>query len=216
MALGSGTLFVVGTTYGGHLLMARAAPRFEPVPALEPRSTGSPTYSPDVPANDWRAMLTSNACPTPCARGPACAAAPTTCSSGLACIPGTGHEPFASSETWMLHLSAVQETGPGGIALDPCRTGRDFWVCRSGTSNCASQRDACDHGSKSTTGIPVTGAEIAARSIVLDVHEGGPATPPLARTLPIQDLVRSGLCNGFGRAAVGGGIGRVTYFLLPP
>jgi len=79
-----------------------------------------------------------------------------------------------------------------------------------------SQRDACAHGAKSTAGIPITGAEIAARAIVLDVREGGPTAPTFARTLPIQDLVRGGLCNGFGRAATGGGIGRVTYFLLPP
>ena len=51
---------------------------------------------------------------------------------------------------------------------------------------------------------------------VLDVREGGRNAPIIATTRPIENMVRGGLCNGFGRDAVGGGIGRVTYFLMPP
>lgn len=214
ISLGVGSAFVFGTTYGGHVRASATAPREPAPPKATPRSTAMPNQN-APPPSDWRSALVSTTCSTPCARGPACVTNPTRCTSGLTCIPGTGREPFASDETWMLHLSAVQETGPDGTRLDPCQTGRDFWACRSGTNVCASQRDACAHGSKSTIGIPITGAEIATRAIVLDVREGGPDTPTIATPLPIQNLTRTGLCNGFGRDAIGGAIARVTYFLLP-
>ena len=215
LALGAGGLFVFATTYGGHVLNSARAGR-TPAPQT-PAPEAAPLVIPGTPTlPDWRVALAGSTCALPCARGAACAVNPTKCSSGLTCIPGTGREPFAPEETWMIHLSAVQETGPDGKALDPCRTRRDFWVCRAGTAACASQRDACSHGAKSTVGIPVTGDDIAKRAIVLEVHEGDPTAPPIASTLPLENLVRGGLCNGFGRDAVGGGIGRVTYFLLPP
>jgi len=215
LALGAGSLFVFGTTYGGHLLVSATTASRQPAPTVAASPPMQPSRPEGSQAVDWRSVLMSGTCDPPCARGPACVANPTACSSGLTCIPGTGREPFAAEETWMLHLSAVQETGPDGKALDPCRTRRDFWVCRGGTTVCASQRDACANNAKSSVGIPITGAEIAARAVVLDVREGSPGAT-IATTLPIENLVRGGLCNGFGRNAVGGGIGRVTYFLLPP
>ena len=215
LALGAGAVLVFGTTYGGHLLISAASN--SPAPAVLTSPPPTVPQSPQrEPGNDWRAALTGTPCALPCAAGIACPANPKECTSGLACIPGTGRESFDPGETWMIHLSAVREVAPPGTVIDPCVTRRDFWVCRSGTTTCVSQKDACAHSGKSSHAIPVTGAELAANAVVLEVREGGPSTAKIAETLPIQNLVRGGLCNGFGRDAVGGGIGRVTYFLLPP
>jgi hypothetical protein len=226
-ALFLGIVLVGGTTFGGYLVkhagedgQVSSPPEITPtsVPGggYDSPSTGGPSaHDP----SDWRIELRAAACSSPCSAGAACPARPTKCTSGFTCVPGSGAEPLGLTETWMFHLSAVQELGPDGTRSDPCITRRDFWVCRSGTTDCIAQSDACSNAvaaATSTAALPVTGAEIAAAGVVLDVHEGGPTGPLVATTRPIVRLQRGGLCRGFAVGAVGGRIDKVTYFLQPP
>lgn len=217
-ALVVGLFLIPTTTLGGYLLVNSRGERVQPprTPATTTTSTIPPVVSPSPPTDKWQALLRGQVCDAPCIGGWACAAKPTTCTSGLTCIPGAGADRFADEEMWAIHLSAVQESPGGGAPVDPCRTRKDFWVCRSGTSICATQADACANGSKSVAGIPVTGAELAHKGLSLEVREGSSGGPLLAKTETIVDLRRGGLCRGFSAKAVGGDVRRVTYFVLPP
>lgn len=164
---------------------------------------------------DWRGALIAESCAPPCSGGQACEARPSRCTSGLTCIPGSGAEQFAADESWMLHLSAVQEVGATGQLVDPCQTQKDFWVCQSGTGICVAQTDACAHAGKSAGSIPVTGAQLDHIGIGLDVRVGGPTGPVIATTSSIRNLRRGGLCRGFAVGATGGGVAKVSYFVLP-
>lgn len=89
-------------------------------------------------------------------------------------------------------------------------------MCRSGTSTCASQAEACANSGRSSVSIPVSGAELDHLGLLLDVHVGGPVGPIVGVTSPIRNLRRGGLCKGFVVKASGGSLARVSYFVLPP
>jgi len=191
LAIVVGLLLVPATTFGGYLLVTGQSGAKADQPT---RNTAAPdvplagaTPAP-LPDGDWRAVLRAQTCSVPCVGGWACPSKPLACTSGLTCIPGTGGDRFTDDETWTLHLSAVQELGPGGALVDPCKTQKDFWVCRSGTTVCASQADACANASISTAAIPVSGAEIAHDGLSLEVRDGSPGGPLLAKTENVVDL----------------------------
>lgn len=218
LALLAGGVMVPATTFGGCLLATgqqavpgqRTTTHDAPVPA-PPAQAASPARD-----SDWQALLRGQGCESPCIGGLACLPKPLACTSGLTCIPGTGDDRFGDDEVWTLHLSAVREGAPDGTVIDPCRTRKDFWVCRSGTAICVSQSDACGHAANSAASIPVTGAELAHQGLSLEIRAGSGAGPLVAKTETIVDLRRGGLCRGFSAKAVGGAVQRVTYFILPP
>lgn len=218
LALLAGVVMVPATTFGGYLL----ATGQQPTTGQPPPATDAPAPAPPgqaitpVAGGGWQALLRGQACEPPCIGGLACLSKPLACTSGLTCIPGAGDDRFADDEVWSLHLSAVREGAPDGTVIDPCRSRKDFWVCRSGTAICVSQSDACRHAANSAASIPVTGAELAREGISLEVRLGSAAGPLVAKTETIVDLRRGGLCRGFSAKAVGGAIQRLTYFILPP
>jgi hypothetical protein len=219
--LALGVVLVGGITFGGHLV-GNASERRQPSPQGTPNDLPPTTLGPSaepIPSADWWTLLRGADCPVPCVGGTACSLKPTRCTSGFTCVPGSGVELLDAPETWMLHLSAVQERAPDGSRLDPCVTGRDFWVCQAGTSNCIAQKDACSNAVAAATSgaaLPITGAEIASGTFVLDVRDGGVVGPVVATTRPIRRLQRSGLCRGYAIGATGNQVDKVTYFLLPP
>jgi hypothetical protein len=205
---------------GGYLLVDRggsegadASPPTPPadVPVVRPQPQPQPQA-----LDDWRSALGGGTCDSPCIGGVSCPSNPVQCTSGLSCIPGTGAERFADVETWTLHLSAVLEFDAAGQAINTCQTRKDFWVCRAGTTTCASQAEACNNRSRGLAAIPVSGAELNELGVTLDVRLGGPTGPTVAVTAPIRHLTRGGLCKGFAVTARGGAVGKVTYFVLPP
>ena len=214
LALALGCALVGGTTTGGYLLTHNNSGQLglapgPGVPRVSVAAQNTPLF------NDWRAQLTAANCAEPCAGGSLCTSKPVECTSGLSCIPGAGAERFANEEGWSIHLSAVQELDATGQLVDPCQSQKDFWVCRSGTSTCASQAEACANGGRSSTAIPANGAELDHLGLLLDVHVGGPTGPILGVTSPIRNLRRGGLCKGFVVKASGGGLAKVSYFVLP-
>jgi hypothetical protein len=216
LALALGGALVGGTTIGGYLLThdTRAtSPAVRPVDG----AAVEPVVPPNAPPlNDWRGHLTGPTCDAACVGGLQCAAKPLDCTSGLSCIPGTGTERFANDESWMLHLSAVQELDGSGQLVDPCESRKDFWVCRSNTAICASQAEACANAGRTLAPIPVYGAELDHVGVALDVRLGGPTGPIVAAAAPIRNLRRGGLCRGFVVKTSGGNIAKISYFLLPP
>jgi len=217
LVLLAGGVMVPATTFGGYLLATGQQPAAgQPAAADDARVPATPaqTVAPVV-VGGWQALLRGQACEPPCIGGLACLSKPLACTSGLSCIPGAGDDRFGDDEVWALHLSAVREGAPDGTVIDPCRTRKDFWVCRSGTATCVSQRDACGHGANSAASIPVTGTELAREGLSLEVRLGSAAGPLIAKTETIVDLRRGGLCRGFSAKAVGGDVQRLTYFILP-
>lgn len=206
-----GAALVGGTSIGGYLLIHNNE-RLEGAPHIAIPAKMAEQEKVD----DRRSALAGATCPSPCSGGLACRAKPVECTSGLSCVPGLGTEPLADTEGWALHLSAVQEVDQSGRLVDPCKSQKDFWVCRNGTTLCASQADACAHHGKSVDSIPVVGVEFGHAGLTLDIHLGDPTGPVIATTSPIRSLLRGGLCRGFAVAASGGDIARVSYFVLPP
>lgn len=215
-----GLSMVGGITLGGVLETA------SPVEA-----SGNPVPTPPVTAAvkelpnsqsawspDWVSQLHSAAeCASPCSGGVLCQMKPVKCTSGVTCVPGVGSELLGVEERWSIRLSAVQERGPTGERLNPCATGRDFWLCRDGV--CVAQSDACSNTNPvgaSRAGLVVTGAELATEKVVLEVREGGAEGALLAMTRPLPPLQRGGLCKGFVVPASGGAIHQVSFFVLPP
>jgi hypothetical protein len=214
LALGLGGALVGGTTTGGYLLTHNTlspSPLAPPL-VIAPAAVVAPIAQ---QPSDWRALLSAASCAAPCSGGQLCASKAIECTSGLACVPGTGAERFADGESWALHLSAVQELDGTGQLVDPCQSQKDFWVCRAGTSTCASQVQACANSGPSAMSIPVSGSELDHLGLSLDVHVGGPSGPIVGVTSPIRSLRRGGLCKGFVVKASGGGLAKVTYFVLP-
>lgn len=214
LALALGGALVGGTTTGGYLLTHSISGPLPFVPPVE--VARAPIVAPNAqPPSDWRALLSASSCADPCAGGLLCASKTVECTSGLSCVPGTGAERFADEESWAIHLSAVQELDGTGQVVDPCRSQKDFWVCRSGMSTCASQAEACANSGRSSAAITVSGAELDHLGLSLDVHVGGPSGPIVGVTSPIRNLRRGGLCKGFVVKASGGGLAKVSYFVLP-
>jgi hypothetical protein len=204
------------TTLGGYLLVNGSVGNRRAAPAAAANNPSPPPTFAPAPGANWQAMLRGQFCEAPCIGGQACTSKPLLCTSGLTCIPGAGDDRFADEEVWTLHLSAVLEAPAGGAVVDPCRTRKNFWVCRSGTTICASQDDACANAGSSSASIPVTGAELAHQGLSLEVRSGSGVGPLVAKTETIVDLRRGGLCRGFSAKAVGGDVRRLSYFVLPP
>jgi hypothetical protein len=221
-ALLFGIVLVGGVTLGGYL---------STLPSQVPPSNGSGAPEPDVPQSqvpstpparatltEWQTRLQWSSCISPCAGGVACTQKPTPCTSGFTCVPGPGGSPLESSEPWVFHLSAVVEVDSTGVDLDPCATGREYAVCRVGTSECVSQQAACQrpNGAMSPNGIALFSGELLSPAGVFDVRDGGPSGPVVATTRAFPKYARGALCRGFAIGTDSGRIKRVTFFLLPP
>jgi len=215
VALAIGLLLVPATTLGGYLLVSGQDPKLATAVATAVAPTSVPNVRP-APSGNWQVQLRAPRCEASCIGGSACISKPVDCTSGLTCIPGHGDDRFGDDEMWSLHLSAVLESPAGTVVVDPCQTGNNFWVCRSGTTICASQADACANAGRSAAAIPVTGAELAHQGLSLEVRLDSGSGPLVAKTETIIDLRRGGLCKGFSAKAVGGNVRRLTYFILPP
>jgi serine/threonine protein kinase len=196
----------------------------------------------DSPSSfEWMRRLKAPTCEAPCSAGSACRVTAfnvtgatgrcpdgndscTPCVSGLTCIPGEATAELGLGEPWQLHLSAVYETPTDAGPVNPCRTGRDFWICarpKAATATaCVSQISACAQSpARSRTGIAVNGNDLLKDGIDIEVREGGRNGKLLAKRLAATyttGLRRHGLCTGFKMSMQSqGGIDSVTFFLEP-
>jgi hypothetical protein len=221
----TGLVFVGGATMGAYLRQQPAKKSLAPVATSQP-TTLPPAAIPKPPVvqaptaptapTDWRSLVMNESCQSPCAGGLQCTDTPKRCYSGLGCVPGTGRERLESDFVWLFRLNAVYETDEFGVPMDPCKTGRDFWVCLG--TQCLSQRQACQSETgvaRSSDAIRVTGTALTGEGAILEVHDGGPNGSLLATSTPIRDLLRGGLCNAFRVPVQGEGLTRVAYFLTP-
>ncbi len=225
----------IGFGIAATILMVKSQ-RAAVVPSASVVTLPAPEPPPVENAGPWTSELHGETCAAPCCGGAACRVSAENsgknhcrdgsefcdrCSSTVSCVPGACSARLEGREEFALHLSSIIERGPSG-ELDACKTGRDLWLClrrhREDEWQCLSQREACSNGAsaRSPGAIAVTGDDLLRESLLLEVRDGAPDGPTLARREGVvyrDGMQRVGLCNGFRRNFDSGPVTAFTFYL---
>ena len=120
------------------------------------------------PGDSWMASAFADLCATPCSGGVACPTPDTKlerCISGVTCVAGSPSDTFQPSDSVALHLSAIH--WGDDRTLEPCKTGRDLWICVQAEGEldeeCTAQLEACQQAPN--------GAALSQKRIVLKADQ---------------------------------------------